>query len=221
MALYQDLSRFGIANRSYSVAEWQELERRTGEKFEYHNGRLVHWRAMAGGAPAHALLASNASGVLYKAFTEDEARYAECHTYNSDLQLKIPEGRRYVYPDAAVVCGSPKYDETVATAILNPLVVVEVLSPSSFEYDAGKKFSYYAKLDSLRDYVLVTQDARQVEVRSRVDSGSLWEIVFYGASDVRARLPSLDLALPLDGLYRGVETPFDEEPGEEGATVPA
>ena len=224
MALYQDLSQFGIANRSYSVAEWQELERRTGEKFEYHNGRLVHWRAMAGGTFAHSAISGNiiyALGAAVRERERDDASAVRCGVHTSDLKLKLPDSARYVYPDAAVVCGSPEFDAAVPTAVRNPTVVTEVLSPSSEQYDGGKKFSYYAKLDSLREYLLVTQDAHQVEVRSRREAGGLWDIRFYLLGDTGVKIPSLEVELSMDEIYRGVETPFDEEPGDEGATVPA
>ncbi len=91
--------------------------------------------------------------------------------YSSDLQLMITSEDRYVYPDVAVVCGRPTYDSRISTAVANPIVVVEVLSPKSEGYDTGDKYDYYAALGSLRDYVLVAQDWPRVEVRSR-ESGA-------------------------------------------------
>ena len=213
MSYRQDLTAFGLENRTYTIEEWQAIEERTGEKFEFIDGRLVNWQAMAGGTGIHALLSTNFTGAMFRRFVEGEARYGDCNAYNSDLQLKLPEGRKYVYPDAAIVCGEPVYDTVLKTAIQNPTVVAEVLSESSFQYDTGKKFEYYAKLESLREYVLIRQDEYVVETRTRTEAGGPWQIVFAHEREHVAVLPTLDIELPLAELYRGIR--FDWEDEEE------
>ena len=215
MSHRQDLTAFGLENRTYTIEEWQAIEARTGERFEFIDGRLINWRAMAGGTREHALLSTNFTGAMFRRFTADEARYSHCNAYSSDLQLKLPEGRKYVYPDAAIVCGEPVYDEVLKTAVQNPVVVAEVLSESSFQYDTGKKFEYYAALESLREYVLIRQDEYVVETRSRTEPGGPWQIVFAHERDHVAVLPTLELELPLTELYRGIR--FDWEDEEEAA----
>ena len=114
-------------------------------------------------------------------------------------------GERYVYPNAAVVCGRPVYDRLVPTAVLNPLLVAEVQSPSSEAYDAGEKFDYHAALESLRAYVLVAQDRPRVEVRARADAGADWTTTVTEDLDGQAEPLALGDALPLREVYRLVE----------------
>lgn len=213
MAQQTSLAAFGLEDRSYSIDEWLAVERRTGEKFEYHEGRLVPVRMMSGGTAAHAHLGANVVGSLYAALL-DRADAAPCNVYTSDLQVMINDRARYVYPDAAVICGRPEFDARVATAVRNPVVVAEVLSPSSVGYDTGEKFAYYASLATLREYVLVEQSAPWVEVRSREGAGGPWTITFATALGSHARLPSLGIELAMTRLYRGVEFPSPTGGGE-------
>lgn len=220
MALHQDLTAFGIENRSYSIEEWQALELRTGEKFEYHQGRLLSVRMMAGGSPQHSIIGANVLyllgvGVRMQKLSLEQIMHCNVHT--SDLQIFIPAQNRYVYADAALVCGSPERELRVKTAIINPILVVDVLSPSSVGYDTGVKFEYYSSLDSLRDYVLVTQDDHMVEVRSRTEAGGPWTFAFAKTSDATVELPSIGVTLPLVEVYRGVN--FEENGDGEGVAV--
>ena len=218
MAVHQDLSAFGIANRTYSVEEWLAIEERTGERFEYHRGRLLSVRAMAGGSFAHSLIGGNAIGSLFKSLTAEKIDHCGVHT--SDLKIYIEHERRYLYADAAVVCGTPTHDARVPTAITNPVVVVEVLSPSSVSYDTGIKFDYYGSLPSLREYVLVMQDDYRVEVRRRSAAGEPWYLTSASSLDDAVTLPSIGVDLPLAEVYRGIEFDDDDEVGgEEGALV--
>ena len=203
MAQYQDLSSYGIEDRTYTVEEWQAIERRTGERFEYHRGRLLSVSMMAGGTPRHARIGGNAIGSIFKALLPDESRVA-CGVYTSDLQIYVEALGTYLYADATVVCGEVVYDTRVSTAITNPVVVVEVLSPSSVSYDTGVKFEYYSSLPSMRDYVLVAQDDHIVEVRSRREAGGPWTFAFGKARSAAVTVPSLGIELPLAEVFRGI-----------------
>ncbi len=193
--------------RRYTLAEWQTVEEITGERYEYHEGKLISVRAMAGGSGAHALIAGNVTGSLFKIVTKNDngSVGSRCGVYSSDLRLMVAPDDRYVYPDAAVVCGRPVYDSSVPTAVSNPKVIVEVVSPSSAGFDAGEKFDFYATLESLRDYVLVAQDRPRVEVRSREHAGSPWTIAVSEGMNARAHLGALADSLPLGEVYRLVE----------------
>ena len=207
MARYQDLSRFDLENRTYTVAEWREIERRTGERFEYHRGHLLSVSMMAGGSPTHARIGGNVVYALGDGLRRSPSpgRDADhCGVYTGDLQIYLPELGRYLYADATLVCGEPTFDERVATAITNPVVVVEVASPSSVAYDAGVKFEYYSSLPSVRDYVLVAQDDHIVEVRSRAGAGGAWTFAFAKTRSAEVAIPSIGVALPLAEVYRGV-----------------
>ena len=218
MARQLSLAEFGLEDRTYTIEEWQEIEGRTGEKFEYHEGRLVSWRMMSGGSPEHSHIGGNLIGSIFKNLTASE-KLATCNVYTSDLQLKVPDTAKYVYPDAAVVCGKPSFDTRIKTAVTNPVVVVEVLSPSSVRYDMGEKFDYYSRLPSLREYVLVAQDEYVVEVRSRAEAGGKWTYAFTKSLKDIVRLDALRVALPMAEVYRGIGP--GEDDAEQGEAVPA
>ena len=221
MARLQDLSVFDLENRTYTVAEWQAIERRTGERFEYHRGHLLSVRLMAGGSPTHARIGGNViyllgDGLRHSVLPNRDPDF--CGVYTSDLQVYVPELGRYLYPDATIVCGEPIRDARVSTAITNPVVVIEVASPSSVAYDSGVKFDYYSSLPSVRDYVIVSQDDHIVEVRSRREAGGPWTFAFAKTRSAEVAIPSVDVLLPLTEVYRGV-TFEGGDLEDEGAVV--
>ena len=194
-------------DRVYTLDEWQMIEEMTGERYEYHEGKLVSVRAMAGGTGMHALIGGNVTGSLFKIVTKTDNGVVgnRCGVYSSDLRLMIQSEGRYVYPDAAVICGRPEYDTKIPTAVRNPLIVVEVTSPKSDDFDSTDKFDYYSTLESLRHYVLVSQARPRVEVRSRATPVEEWTIRVTDALDADAPLSALDAGLPLAEVYRLVE----------------
>ncbi len=193
----------------YSIEEWIALQEATGRRFDYLDGRLYDIEAMAGGTPRHALISANLLIALYQGMVR-EATFEHCSVYSSDLQLKSADGHRYVYPDAAIICGEPEYDTRVPTAVRNPVVVAEVLSQKTAARDFGDKFDYYASLPSVRDYVLVHQDRPRVEVRSRnTDDAGVWETRVFVGPAARAMLSGLaGVAIDFVMLYRRVT--FDD-----------
>ena len=198
-----------VPDERYTLEQWQAIEESTGRRYEFHDGRLVSVEAMAGGSYLHSVLAANfireAGNAIIAA--EDARGLQGCHAATSDLRIAVDCGTRYLYADAVVVCGEPHYDEFIPPAVVNPVVVFEVLSPSSEGYDRGRKFEFYGRLASLREYVLVEQDARRVEVRHRPDAGSPWRYTTVTEVDESVSLPSLDVALPLARVYRGWRPP--------------
>ena len=198
-----DLPTF-VPERHYSIAEWLAIEEASGERYEYHDGFLVSVRAMAGGTFRHALLIGNVTHALGDAVRrEEEAIPAYCNVLSSDLRLGVVPSGRYYYPDVAVVCGRPRFDEIVPTAVVNPVCVCEVLSPSSEGFDSGEKFDRYAELETLRDYVLVSQNRRRVEVRSRASVSDPWRYKVFTGTEAEIRLDGLGYSLPFAGVYRG------------------
>ncbi len=195
-----------VPDSCYTIEQWLAIEEVTGEKYEYHDGKLVSWRAMAGGTWQHALIASNLAGIVFRDYAERTAQFKDCHAYTSDLRIAISNEKRYVYPDTAIICGKPVFDKRVPTAVVNPRVIFEVISSSSEQFDAGEKFDYYEQLDTLRDYVLVGQKSKRVEVRTRASATSPWRVFVYLDSDGAFTLPSLgDAAFHFEDVYRGWE----------------
>lgn len=184
-------------SRRYTFAEYLEVEELSPEvKHEYVRGSIF---AMAGASVEHAAL-SSAVGVLLM----DHLRGGPCRVYSSDLRIRIREADVGTYADATVVCDPVERDPDSPTHVTNPKVVVEVLSPSTEDYDRNEKRLDCQKLESLQEHVLVAQDRRRIEVWAR--SGTGWTHSIHEAGD-RAPLPSLALELDVDTLYQtaGVE----------------
>jgi Uma2 family endonuclease len=176
-------------------AEYLAMERAAAVKHELWSGEVF---AMTGGTLAHAMLAANGIGALSAALRE-----RSCQVLSSDAKVHVPLTRGFVYPDVSVVCGAIQtYDET-RDVLLNPVLVIEVLSEGTERFDRGDKFAGYRSIASLVDYVLVSQQARQVEVYTRQDDGA-WLLRTYDGERPTIDLPSVEAALALDDLYRGV-----------------
>lgn len=182
-----------------SPREYLERERLADYKSEYYDGEVF---AMSGGTRNHSLIATNVSTSLNLAL-----RGSGCLVFNSDLRVHIPEAGLYTYPDVSVVCGEERFLDDEQDTLVNPVLVVEVLSPSTERYDRGQKFAFYRALGSLREYVLVAQDRPSVEVFRKNDEGR-WEL--YEAQGGAVALASVGCTLRLEDLYAGVS--FDAPP---------
>lgn len=174
----------------YTLTDYLAVEEMSQVRHEFLEGEIF---AMAGGTPEHAALAAAVVVLLGNAL-----RGGACRPYSSDLRLRVPVTGLATYPDAAVICGDPERDPTSPTHVTNPTVIVEVLSSSTEEYDRGEKREHYARLDSLREYVLVSQSARRVEVYSR--DGADWRHRVHAAGET-VELPAIDARLDVDELY--------------------
>jgi len=135
--------------------EYLALERSAEYKSEYLAGEIF---AMAGTSERHNLIAGNVFAELHA-----QLRKRPCKVYVSDVRLKVNRTGLYTYPDVMVVCGETQFADDQQDMILNPTVIIEVLSESTEGYDRGKKFEHYRKLDSLSEYILIAQDRYHVE----------------------------------------------------------
>lgn len=176
-----------------TYAAYLVLEGSTTEKHEYVNGRVY---AMAGGSPEHARLSQAVGGELRAAL-----RGRPCAVFSSDLRVRIGATGRSTYPDVTVVCGQLQRAADDADAVTNPAVVVEVLSASTESADRGDKWAHYQRIASLREYVLVDQARRRIEVFARDGAQpDLWHYRELGPTG-QAWLPSLGVALDLELVY--------------------
>lgn len=126
------------------------IERNAGHKSEYFKGEMF---AMAGASPNHVLIVTNVASELRM-----QLKKSPCRVYSTNLRLKVSMTGLYVYPDVMVVCGDSQFDDKHRDTILNPTVIVEVLSESAKDYDKGRKFEHYRRLASLKDYILIAQE---------------------------------------------------------------
>jgi Uma2 family endonuclease len=171
--------------------QYLQIERAALEKSEFHEGQMY---AMAGGSPNHSLLANNIGAILRGQVPPG------CRTFNSDLRIKVVAAGLYTYPDCSVICGDLQYFGDHRDVVLNPILIVEVLSPSTENYDRGKKFELYRTIPSVREYLIVHQDRRHVEHYSRQDDGSWLLREHIGAADSVA-IARLNVHIPLGDLY--------------------
>lgn len=178
--------------------EYLRLEREAEYKSEYYAGEIF---AMAGGKAAHSLIPMNVGAEL-----RNHLKGKGCVPYDSNLRIMVPATGLYTYPDLSVICGPLEYAPDTDDTIVNPTLLVEVLSDSTEGYDRGKKFEHYRSIPSFREYVLISQAAPSVEVFSKQPDGN-WMLIHLKGLDAKARLQSLDIELSLAEIYYEVQFP--------------
>ena len=178
----------------YTPEEYLVSERKATLKSEYLNGEIL---AMSGASSAHNLITLDIGTEL-----NIQLRERECLVYTNDMRVRTSPMGSYFYPDVVVVCGEPEFEDNVFETLLNPTLVIEVLSPSTEVYDKGEKFRHYQELTSLREYVLVSQDRVRVE-QYRLLKTQWVETEFRALEDVLP-LVSIGCELPLQDIYRRV-----------------
>lgn len=171
--------------------QYLQIERLADGKSEYHDGQMF---AMSGGSLNHSLIATEMCALLVPQMPQG------CRTFNSDLRIKIVAARIFTYPDCGVFCGEPEFFGDHTDVILNPLLIVEVLSPSTEGYDRGKKFELYRTVQSLREYLQVHQDRYHVEHYSKQEDSS-WLLREHVGIDASVVIARLNVKIPLADLY--------------------
>jgi Uma2 family endonuclease len=177
-------------------AEYLEIERRAEFKSEFYDGEMF---AMAGGSRSPSLIKCNLIFAL-----KGQIKGCPCRVYDSDMRVKIQANGLYTYPDVSVVCGEDQMEGERDDILLNPTVVVEVLSDARESYDRGKKFQLYRQLPSLREYLLVNQHKPHVEQFVRQESGD-WLLRDVAGLESKLTLPSAGITIDMADVYRSVE----------------
>jgi Uma2 family endonuclease len=177
--------------------EYLAAERKAEHRSEYLNGEVF---AMSGASHQHNEIAGNISWSL-----NDQLRKGACKVYQLDLRVRVNPARAYMYayPDMAVVCEKPRWEDEHHDTLLNPKVLIEILSPSTEPFDRGQKFAMYRKLDSLADYLLVAQDSVRVEHYRRQPNGD-WLLSERSSLDDVVDLASVGATLKLYDIYHRV-----------------
>jgi Uma2 family endonuclease len=190
--------------------EYLAFERSADEKHEYFNGELF---TMAGASFRHTTINANIIVGLKK-----QLRQCGCTIHANDLRVKT-ESTLYSYPDIVIVCGKPEFLDNVFDTLLNPVVIMEILSDSTKEYDRTRKFDHYRTIPSLREYVLVEQDMVRVERYSRIENPhvpperTLWAFQAMTTIEESLTLQSADCTVPLLEIYEDIE--FEEYSEEQ------
>ncbi len=181
-----------------SPAEYLDMDRVSEVRHEYYVGEVI---AMSGGSHNHSLIATN---VLRE--VGNSLKGTPCYTLNPDMRVKTATGV-YTHPDGTVVCGEPQFDDGRNDVLLNPSVIFEVLSPSTEDYDRGKKLLHYRSIPSLKAYLLVSQDLARVECFSRNLDGSGWMLTEVLGVESVLPIASLGIELRLADAYERVVFP--------------
>lgn len=185
------MSALPVLKKKWTPEEYLAWERLQPEKHEFHDGDVF---GMAGATFEHNQIVINVGAELRALLREKPRRVCA-----SDLRIKVPATGLYTYPDASVVCGRPEFEDDKLDTLLNPLILVEVLSDSTKDYDRGTKFTNYRTITSFRDYVLISTDKILVEYHTRKEDGS-WVLREFKAGE-RFKLESVGCEIAVDELY--------------------
>ena len=188
------------AAQRYTPTEYLARERAAEYKSEYVNGFIV---AMTGASRAHNVITANIGGEL-----RGQLRGRPCEVYIADMRIKVSLTGTYRYPDIVVACGDIAFEDAELDTLINPVLIVEVLSPTTETADRGEKFAHYRRLASLQEYLLVAQDAPRIE--QFVRQGDRWLLSDVSGLGASVHLASSDYALPLREVYDKVQFPRDE-----------
>ena len=180
---------------SYSILEYLELEYQSDIKNEYDNGRIV---AMSGGTLNHGIIGNNINAALNTGLRN---KGLDCLAINGDVRIWIENAESFVYPDAMVICGEIETYEKDKNSVINPVLIVEVLSKSTESNDRGDKFHKYCSLPSFKEYVLIDQNKPVIDVLYKEDS-SYWKMVTTIGLDRSVYLSTIDYSIMLSDIYR-------------------
>lgn len=178
--------------------EYLAIERKAEYKSEYINGEIV---AMTGASREHNLIVVNIAGEL-----RQQLRGRPCEMYANDMRVRVPSTQLYTYPDVTVVCDEPQFEDDYLDTLLNPTLIIEVLSESTEGYDRGKKFGFYRTIPSLAEYLLVAQDEQRIEQYAKQQDGR-WLLSESSSADDLIELVSIQCQLALKEVYDKVVLP--------------
>ncbi len=190
--------------RTYSPEEYLALEKTAEFRSEYHDGEII---PMTGGSINHNRIVRNLIAFLTFAL-----RSKNFEPFTSDLRLGIPRYRRFTYPDVMVIQGSPAYYANRTDTVTNPILIVEVLSKSTQDYDRTDQFRYYRSILELQEYILINQYEIQIEQFTKTPEG-LWLLRDYEADSETLRFTSVNLEINMAELYAGVD--FSLQPNSD------
>jgi Uma2 family endonuclease len=180
----------------YTPEEYLAIERDSEGRSEYFDGEIF---AMSGASERHNLIVTNIVAGLHTQF-----RGRACKVYSSDMRVKVNSTGLYTYPDVVALCGQARFDDEHKDTLLNPAVIIEVLSKSTEAYDRGEKFEHYRKVESLAEYLLVSQEKHHVDHYVRRPDNQ-WLLSEAGRLDDTIKLPTVNCVLALSEVYDKVE----------------
>lgn len=183
------------AKQYKTIEEYLEIENASTKKHEYYKGEIFD---MAGAKLSH----NDVAGNFYHQF-RNKLKGKPCRPYNSDTRVHIEKNTLFTYPDVTIVCGEPETLNNDNISVLNPVMLVEVLSPSTANYDRGSKFMLYRDIPSLKEYVIADPETKSIESWFINNSGH-WELRTYSGTDTFHSY-SLDIDIPLADIFEGLQ----------------
>lgn len=186
-----------LAEKLFTVAEYLAYERRAEFKHEYYYGHII---AMAGASRKHNLIIANIVREI-----GNQLRDRPCETYPNDMRVRTTP-QHYIYPDVVIVCDDPRFEDNEFDTLLNPVVIIEVLSKSTEARDRGDKFADCREIESLREYILISQDKMSVEKFTRQDN-NVWVFHSFRHAEDTLTLDSINCQLSLAEIYQRITFP--------------
>jgi Uma2 family endonuclease len=188
-----------VAKTHFTPDEYRAMEETAAERHEYCNGEIT---VMPGGSEVHSAIASNI--LIYLGFL---LRDTDFRFYNSDLRIWIPDFNHGTYADVLVINGEPEFHDNRTDEIINPLLIIEVLSPSTEGYDRGDKIRKYRSLANFCEYVLVSQTEPYIEhyYKQEDQNHNRWQLQVYDQIDKAVFLHSLNVEMPMEEIYRRIK----------------
>lgn len=184
------------AIKHITEAEYLAFEREANDRHEYYKGEIF---LMSGASFKHNIIEDNIRGTIH-AFLKG----SDCRSFGSNLRVHVPKNTLYTYPDILIVCNKPEFVDGEFDTLLNPKVIIEILSQSTANYDRGAKFNLYREIDSLKEYILI--DSTSIHfVSYKKNSNSTWTL--YESKDLKDLffIESISLQIPLSEVYEGAE----------------
>lgn len=184
------------AKRKYSIDEYLEIENAATEKHEYYRGEIF---AMSGTKHQHNLVIGNIYNTL-----KNKLKGKPCKPLTSDSRIHIEKNTLFTYPDISVVCGDPVFLNNDELNLLNPVVIIEVLSPSTKTYDRGDKFNLYRDIPTLKEYILVDPETISIEA-FYINAHNQWELKEYKNISETLSIKTIKVSMTLDAIYEGTK----------------
>jgi Uma2 family endonuclease len=193
-----------LTKKKLTAAEYLALENAAEFKSEFCDGVMypLHWdgvSAMAGANPLHNRIKENLVGELFGRFGD-----GPCQSYSSDQRVLLSDTGMFAYPDIVVVCDTPQFSQLDPNALSNPLIIFEVMSPSTEGYDRGFKFAQYRQQRSLQEVIFIAQDQCRIERYDR-QSDATWTLTTFDNPDGEFELGTIRIRIPMARIYRGVK----------------
>ena len=186
------------SKQKVSIEDYLEMENASSEKHEYYKGEVF---AMSGAKMPHNEISSNLMTTLGQ-----KLKGKKCKPYSSDVRIHIKSNTLFTYPDISVICGETVTLNNDDYNVLNPIVIIEILSPSTKNYDRGEKFKLYRDIPTLKEYILADSESIHIEV-FRLNESNHWELEEYNTINDHLSIKAINETLPLFEIYEGVKMP--------------